>query len=145
MKIMWKYSCKYHKCLVTSPPTPPSPPPSTGLFGISWFSQNLSETNYIKSKSEIKKQFFHLVHKSEKFTWIRFCCNCLCSVHFDHSLLTGLFVFSTAAQNKTTTSTSDSNSTKFANSQISLSVFCQNKLASRLYSIEYHSVVVNSN
>ena len=51
-----------------SPPTPPSPPPSTGLVSISWFSQNLSETNYIKSKSEIKKQFFHLVHKSENFT-----------------------------------------------------------------------------
>ena len=145
MKIMWKYSCKYHKCLIYLSSHSSFSPSKHRVVQHFLVFTNLSETNYIKSKSEIKKQFFHLIHKSEIFTWIRFCCDCLCSVHFDHWLLTGLFVFNTAAQSKTTTSTSDSNSTKFANPQISLSVFAKNKLNSRLYSILYHNVVVTSN
>ena len=59
-----------------------------------WFSQI-----YLKQKNKLilspnhqiwnKSNFFTFV-QIWKFTWIRFCCNCFCSVHFDHSMLTGL-------------------------------------------------------
>ena len=94
-------------------------------------------------KSEIK-QSFHLFHKSEKFTWIRFCCDCCCSVHFAHSMLTGLFVYSTAAKNQTTTSTSGSNSVEFAKfSKYHFQFFGKvNQSAASI--VDYHRFVVTS-
>ena len=129
---MWKYSCKYHKYFFTSSfvSIPPPPPPCSTLFSIFGFHKSIWNKKQIilSPNPQIwnKKAIFSPFSQIWKFTWIRFCCNCFCSVHFDHSLLTGLFVSSTAAKNKTTTSTSNSNSTKLPKkSQISLSIFWQ--------------------